>query len=239
MSNKTQSNIQQNNYFNYRLEDLSIYDNYQLPGWIRNSIKNQNSRKLVYGCGFGQNIAALKKNNFNFCYGVDIEKSAINYCKKNNHDVRKLDIENLENPFPFNFDIILMSHVLEHFPKDDIIDSLRMIKSKFLNKEGALLIAVPNAQSNTGSYWAYEDWTHTTLFTSGSIFFVLKSAGFNNIEFLDKDGLLDGFRKRTIVRKYLLKLYMFNKYFWNKVTGSQYHHKFPQIFTFDIKVKAS
>ena len=238
MNKDIQKYIKQNHYFEYRRENLHLYDNYQLPGWIRNSINDKNYRILDYGCGYGQNLNAINQTN-NFAYGVDIEETAINYCKNKNYDVRKLDIENLENPFSFKFDIILLSHVLEHFPKDDIINILKIIKSKFLKKEGSLLIAVPNAQSNTGCYWAYEDWTHKTLFTSGSIYYVLKSAGFNNIEYLDKDGLLDGFRKRTIVRKYLLKLYRFNKYFWNKVTGSQYDHKFPQIFTFDIKVIAN
>ncbi|MGC9101323.1 MAG: hypothetical protein ACP5HC_08750 [Caldisericum sp.] len=40
---------------------------------------------------------------------------------------------------------------------------------------------VRNVQSNTGAYWAYEDFSHFTLFTSGSIYYVLKMAGFDEI----------------------------------------------------------
>jgi len=44
---------------------------------------------------------------------------------------------------------------------------------------------VPNAQSPVGCYWAYEDFTHTTLFTAGSLYYVLKMAGFKEITFVD------------------------------------------------------
>jgi hypothetical protein len=62
---------------------------------------------------------------------------------------------------------------------------------------------VRNVQSNTGSYWAYEYFTHFTLFTSGSIYYVLKMAGFDEIEFVDVE-CLEGipFIKRMI-KKFL------------------------------------
>lgn len=100
------------------------------------------------------------------------------------------------------------------------------------------MIAVPNAQSNTGCYWAYEDWTHTTLFTSGSIYYVLRSAGFEKIEFLDIDCTLDCSILKSFVRKFFLMIYKLNKKFWNKITCSSYHLPSPEIFSFEIKVKA-
>lgn len=82
-----------------------------------------------------------------------------------------------------------MSHVLEHLPKDMIIPVLQKIRDSLLNKDGELCIMVPNAMSNTNCYWAYEDFTHNTLFTPGSLLFVLREAGFSDITFLDPDGL--------------------------------------------------
>ena len=38
-------------------------------------------------------------------------------------------------------------------------------------------------QLNTDCYWAYEDFTHYTLFIAGSLLYVLREAGFTNIEF--------------------------------------------------------
>ena len=44
---------------------------------------------------------------------------------------------------------------------------------------------MPNGQSATGSYWAFEDFTHETLFTCGSLEYVLSEAGFVDVEFID------------------------------------------------------
>lgn len=86
--------------------------------------------------------------------------------------------------------------------------------------------------------WAYEDFTHNTIFTAGSLCFVLKSAGFESIEFLDPDGLESS---RPIV-KWLRKFFMFvhkaNIIFWNRVTNSSFHCPSPQIFTYELKALA-
>ncbi len=100
------------------------------------------------------------------------------------------------------------------------------------------MVAVPNAQANTGAYWAYEDWTHTTIFTTGSLYYVLKAAGFNNIEFLDIDCSMGSPLIKKIIRKALLKLYKLNLSFWNKVTCSSFHKTSPQVFSYEIKAKA-
>lgn len=152
--------------------------------------------------------------------------------------MKELDLGNLKNPFEQKFDVIILSHIIEHIPKSEIISTLAFIKNEFLVKNGKLLIAVPNAQSNTDCYWAYEDWTHTTLFTSGSIYYVLKAAGFEKIKFLDIDCTLGSSKIKSIIRKFFLKVYKINKNFWNKITCSAYHQPSPQIFSYEIKVKA-
>jgi len=101
-----------------------------------------------------------------------------------------------------------------------------------------LLIAVRNSQSNTDCYWEHENWTHTTIFTSGSIYYVLRSAGFTKIEFIDIDCTLGMPLLKAMVKKFFLGIYKMNKGFWNKVTGSSYHAPSPQIYSYEIKVKA-
>lgn len=54
-----------------------------------------------------------------------------------------------------------------------------------LNSKGKLYIAVTYVQANTGAYWFYEDFIHNFLFTSGSLIYVLKASGFDNILFLN------------------------------------------------------
>jgi SAM-dependent methyltransferase len=230
--------IQKNSYFKCRQIDESYYADYKLSTWIKNEI-SKDMYILDYGCGFGQNLYSLIQSGFHNSFGVDIEKQAIESCKANNLNVKELNLDDLKNPYDFRFDAIILSHVIEHIPKKEIISTLAYIKKEFLKEGGILLIAVPNAQSNTDCYWAYEDWTHTTLFTSGSLYYVLKSAGFNNVEFLDIDCTLDNTKIKKFIRKLFLKIYIFNKSFWNKITCSYYHQPSIQIFSYEIKVKAS
>lgn len=104
---------------------------------------------------------------------------------------------------------------------------------------GGLIVMVPNAQSNTGCYWAYEDFTHHTMFTSGSLYYVLRSAGFSDVEFLDVDaiGEVSGFFKK-LIKKALLNIYRANYVFWNRVTSSSIHKPSPMIFGYEIKALA-
>ena len=230
--------LQKNNYFNYRNISEQSYKSLKVPMWIEQEIKNKDSKILDYGCGFGQNLKKLKHNNYKNIYGADIDPTAIQSCQNNHLIVKKLDLENLKNPYDFKFDVIILTHIIEHIQKSKIITTLTFIKNEFLSENGKLLIAVPNAQSNTDCYWAYEDWTHTTLFTSGSIYYVLKAAGFDKIEFLDIDCTLGSSKIKSTVRRFFLMLYASNKKFWNKITHSAVHQQSPQIFSYEIKVKA-
>ena len=146
--------IQKNNYFNYRNITEESYKSLQVPLWIEQEIRNKDSKILDYGCGFGQNLKKLKHNNYKNIYGVDIDPTAIQSCQNNNLIVKKLDLENLKNPYDFKFDVIILSHIIEHIQKSKIITTLTFIKNEFLSENGKLLIAVPNAQSNTDCYWA-------------------------------------------------------------------------------------
>tara|TARA_B110000971_G_scaffold124493_1_gene127411 strand:+ start:1217 stop:1930 length:714 start_codon:yes stop_codon:yes gene_type:complete len=232
------NNVKTNNYFEYRNIDTSLYENTKLPLWVKNEITDDKVNILDYGCGFGQNIGALLGEQYLNVYGIDIEKKAIEFCINKGYNIKEINLEDLHNPFDIKFDIVLMFHVLEHVPKDEVINTLSFIRNNLLSEKGKLLIAVPNAQSNTDCYWAYEDWTHTTLFTSGSLYYVLRAAGFNSIDFLDTDCTLGSTRTKKIIRRFLLKLYKINKTFWNKITCSAYHNPSPQIFSYEIKCKA-
>lgn len=103
---------------------------------------------------------------------------------------------------------------------------------------GGLCLQVPNAQSNTDCYWAYEDFTHNTLFTAGSLLYVLREAGFSDIKFIDVDGLAGRHGLKLLLVKTLLAIYRRNKMFWNKVTGSAYHAPSPVIYTWELKSMA-
>lgn len=229
--------LQKSKYFLLRGISANTYKDARLPAWIKNELTNPNLKILDYGCGFGQTLIALRRENFHHIFGIDIEATAIQHCKSSDLNVAEIDPAHLQNPFGFKFDVILLNHIIEHISKDKIIATLAFIRNDLLAANGKILLSVPNAQSNTGCYWAYEDWTHTTLFTSGSLFYVLRAAGFEKVNFLDIDcSAGKGFI--SWLRKPLLALYRANHYFWNKVTCSYYHEPSPKIFSYEIKAMA-
>jgi len=198
--------------------------------------KNKNTRILDIGCGFGQYLQALRKLGYEAIYGIDISKEAVAFCVKQKLNV---ELKSFINYFPEEkFDFVIMGHVLEHLEKDKIIPALIHLRKNILKRRGEVLIMVPNAQSNTGCYWAYEDFTHNYLFTSGSIYFVLKYAGFNNIKFMDIDCTTGLKWWERLIRGELLKIYRLNKNFWNLITSSSYHKPSPKIYSYEIKVRA-
>lgn len=224
-------------YFTNRGVELPKPDDCRLPKYLELVIgNNKNIKILDIGCGYGNNMFALLNLGFANVVGIDISDEAINYCKMNNLNVQKMNVTEYHGE---KFDFIIMSHVLEHLPKDKIIETLKLIKNRMLNVGGQLCVMVPNAQSNVNCYWAYEDFTHNLLFTGGSLLFVLREAGFKNIKFIDIDGL-DGTTNffKKIIKRLFLKLFKVNFMFWNKVTESYWHAPSPVIFTWEIKCVA-
>ena len=225
-------------YFDARGITNDFYKNYRLPFYI--SQLPQSAKILDFGCGFGQTLLKLEETGFKNLYGVDINKKSLDTIQS--AVIKKKAITSFTETADENFksfDFIILSHVLEHFPKDDIIPFLKYCFTDLLSANGSLIIAVPNAQSFTGAYWAYEDFTHNTLFTAGSLYYVLKNAGFEKIEFIDIDGTHESTFIKKIIKKALLGMYKQRIRFWNFVTNSSFHKPSPQIFSYEIKALAT
>lgn len=225
-------------YFSLRSVSAETYQDSPLPPYLMSVLIDKSARVLDFGCGFGQLITALQKNGFTQVSGVDINAAAIHHLQQLGVDVHNLSQEvDFFETHASHFDFIVMSHVLEHLPKQDMVGTLANIR-KLLRKDGQLLVMVPNAQSNTNCYWAYEDFTHTTMFTSGSLLYVLRAAGFLDVTFVDIDCTAGVPRIKATIKKLLLRAYKAQRLFWNKVTSSAYHGPSPMIFSYEIKALA-
>jgi predicted TPR repeat methyltransferase len=228
-------------YFSARGVNREIYHEFKLPKSLKQHLpKSCSSRFLDIGCGMGQFMSALIKLGYSLVHGIDISKAAIKECRSKgllvDHvtEIVKYKVESEGE----KYDVVMMNHVLEHLPKAEIITTLVHIRQRLLKSDGLFYVSVPNAQSSTGCYWAYEDFTHSTLFTAGSLIFVLRSAGFTKVTFLNRDGTdysswLMAFLKRILVWYYDLKTQ-----FWNKATGSAFHASSPRIYTFSLQAIA-
>jgi SAM-dependent methyltransferase len=227
-------------YFRNRGIDPAYYLSFQLPVWLKDELPSEkNSRILDIGCGFGQMLLRLRDAGYKEIAGIDIGTESVDFCRSQGLKVDKIDsIEAFAENHQKSYDLILMSHVLEHIPKDQTISTLSAIRS-MLSDVGHFIVMVPNAQSATGVYWRYEDFTHHLLFTAGSLRYALLSAGFEKIEFPDQKCLkgLSTFGK--IKRHLMLQLYEWKVNFWNRATASSFHKPSPRIFSFEVKAKAS
>lgn len=227
-----------NDYFAWRNVNAETYEAYAAPAYLGEVLPDLNAHILDFGCGFGQLISALKQGGYSRLEGADINLSAIKHLRE-----RQITVHDLTQELDFydrragTYDYVIMSHVLEHFPKDKIVDQLQLIR-KLIKVGGALIVMVPNAQSSTGCYWAYEDFTHHVLFTTGSLYYVLKASGFSSVEFLDPDCMAGSSTIKRAVRRFFLHIYRGNIAFWNKVTCSAFHAPSPKIFSYEIKALA-
>jgi 2-polyprenyl-3-methyl-5-hydroxy-6-metoxy-1,4-benzoquinol methylase/ribosomal protein S27E len=116
---------------------------YPIKYLIRTTEVSSKYKILDVGCGSGQFLYEMKKLGIKELHGVEPggfdQKSAIKYGLK----IKKTDLlaENYPNSY---FDLITMSHVLEHTnnPSQIIKETKRILKQK-----GKLIISVPNSRS--------------------------------------------------------------------------------------------
>lgn len=234
--------VKKSNYFANRNVGVFQYSDYKSPRYLTPYFpKNQKDLHILdIGCGLGQLLSYLKEQGFTNLKGIDINDESIEACESKGLAVEKIiDIRTFATLSTVKYDRIIMSHVLEHIDKDLIIDTLIHIRKYLLRDGGIFLLMVPNAQSYTGSYWRYEDFTHTILFTAGSCNYVLRSAGFSKITFIDPDGTEHMSFLKKIIIKLLIAYHKRKEDLWNKVLQTSFHKTSPRIYSFELKVAAS
>jgi 2-polyprenyl-3-methyl-5-hydroxy-6-metoxy-1,4-benzoquinol methylase len=228
-------------YFSARRVVFDDYKNFKLPKYLINELpKDKMSKILDIVSGPGHFLKAFKELSYCNVQGIDIDTFAVENSKKDGLTVELItDLNDYLANDKEKYDFIIMNHLIEHLKKDEIIPILKMIYDNKLNKGGKLFIASPNAQSLIGAYWAYEDWTHNTIFTSGSLYFVLYLAGFRDIRFLDVYGLTSLKIYAKFIRYLALKFYEFYLKIRNRITINPYHPPSEMILTWEIKCIAA
>ena len=225
-----------NNYYQSRGCKIN-YQGMWCPLYIQQVLpKNRNSRILDIGCGTGDFLYALKMNGYKNLLGIDMDEKSVKVV--NGRGIKCVCQDVMQYHPKEKYDVITLHHVLEHIEKKEVLILLEHINKELLADKGMLIIRVPNAQSCTGCYWAYEDFTHVTLYTAGSLKFILKNIGFRKIEFLDKDGTSEN---KDFVKKFkqvCIHLYDKKLNFQNFILGGAFHKPSPRIYTWEIKVLA-
>ncbi|MFZ2187711.1 MAG: class I SAM-dependent methyltransferase [Candidatus Moraniibacteriota bacterium] len=139
---------------------------------------------LDLGCGYGSFLYFLQSHGYKNVSGVDISTEEINICKKifPSFKFSQLDIFNFLKSANEKFDVIYLSHVLEHIKKDQLFDFLASVKNT-LTDDGIFIIIVPNSSAYFNSAAnRYGDITHELGFNEISLRQLLMVAEFKNID---------------------------------------------------------
>jgi SAM-dependent methyltransferase len=122
---------------------------------------NKNISILDVGCGYGDKMELLNRIGFNNILGVDINRKIVK--KDLEKGLNVMHVDDFWNCMADKqFDLIIMSHIVEHFNWSDLIDFL----DKYLDKlriGGYLLIITP-----TFNKLFFEDFDHVKPYYPGA-----------------------------------------------------------------------
>ena len=142
----------------------------------------KDSKILDIGCGTGHFLYYLKKKEYNNFLGIDVSIQQVNFCRENvSEHVERADVFEFLKDKKAIFDVIIANDLLEHIPKEGILKFLDLVHEG-LKSEGIFLIKTPNLGNPFTLYLRYKDFTHEAGFTDKSLYQVLWTAGFRNIQ---------------------------------------------------------
>jgi len=112
---------------------------------------DRNARILDVGSGKGRNIKLLNELGFSNVLGVEINKELVDLANSNN--LKTVSVGSFKE-LDGKYDVILFSHVIEHFNHDDL---LKFLESYFAyaNDYGEVIILTP-----LESKFFYHDFDH-------------------------------------------------------------------------------
>jgi SAM-dependent methyltransferase len=198
---------------------------------------DKSARILDIGCGFGFALYHLKQLGYSNAMGLDASaQQAARARAAGLHVEHVLDTADWLNAHPKEFSVVILLDVLEHLPKERQLPLLAGIHHA-LQKDGLLIVQVPNANSILASRWLHIDWTHTSSFTEYSLHFVLANAAFDQITISSEKGLARPSLRiwhrdcRRALRKFLVR------WLWKQVFISEGQD--PEEISFELNLLAT
>lgn len=182
---------------------------------------------LEIGPGQGELLILFKDLGFKKVKSIDISKDVCEHIKKLGFDCELVKDSSQYLKQRYNqFDLIVLNDVLEHVPKDQVVDLVSSIRAS-LKPKGKLLIKVPNAQSPHFAIGRYGDLTHEQSFTETSFIQLFRACGFEKYNFI-----AEKIPFKVGVRSFLAICIIRPIYFWwirniRAATG----HSSPKILT--------
>lgn len=159
------------------------YIRYNFGRLIDDKLKHKNCSVLEIGPGLGEFISYCNDQGIESIDVIDYEKEVLDYVTKKfkiKNSFISGDVQPIENKLRM-YDVIIMTQVLEHMPKDRHVPYLQTLY-RHLNNGGIILITVPNIGNPLAIYERYYDYTHETAFTDHSLLQLADFAQLKNSE---------------------------------------------------------
>ncbi len=174
--------------------------------------EDKNVSILDIGCGIGTFLILLKENGFTNLSGIDTSTVATTEARKYGLNVITADIEADSFMLTEKYDVIVMTHVLEHiFSPINVLNSI----NTYLKDNGRLILSVPNAgwflnglllsffPRSLALSPAFGSWTHCNQYTYYTLKKQLGSCGFIVKEFRGSPTSFKYRPDRKLIHKYL------------------------------------
>lgn len=153
---------------------------------------DRSARILDVGCGSGSLVWWLQRRGYREAAGIDVSAEQIEVARRLGvANVEAADLREYLGSRRATFDRLILRDVLEHFPRERILEVLDLCRCA-LRPDGRLVLQVPNAEAPLWGRIRYGDFTHEIAFTEGSLRQLLGVAGYDRLSFHPAGPVLHG-----------------------------------------------
>ena len=140
------------------------------------------TRALDVGCGLGHFLMYARARGVKVLHGIDVGSRQVELCRALGFEAERIEsIPSALKNRDKSYDLVHMSHVIEHVYPADLGEVLTAIRAA-LAPGGLFVIRTPNMSHWLAGHMRYLDLTHVTGFTSWSLRQALWQSGFRAVE---------------------------------------------------------
>lgn len=162
--------------------------------WSKLLPANRQAKIIDIGCGNGSMVWWLQKIGYAHAEGIDYSNELIEAARDFGvKNVTQADLMEFLATKLDCYDAIILRDVLEHFPKEVILDILVLCHAS-LKREGRLILQVPNAETPFFGRIRYGDFTHELAFNRSSLQQLLEVMDFKPVRFCSTGPVITGLR---------------------------------------------